>query len=298
MNYEVELLKDSKATVGEGPSWDAANRRLLWVDIMGKAVHVFDPASGLDRALPLNCEPGTIVPRASGGAVLATSDGFAFIDLDSGALEPIVNLSAEQAGHRFNDGKCDPQGRFWAGTMFQDASRPLEEWAPLGVLYRLDTNLQSVPVLKQTTIPNGLTWSPDGKTFYFIDSPKFEVQAFDYDPASGALENPRRVVKIPAGIGFPDGMTADLDGNLWIAHFGTSYLSHWDPRRGELLGRIVLPVSYVTSCVFGGAAMDELFITTARVMLDAAALAKQPLAGGLFRAKPGVRGVPSYAFRG
>lgn len=298
MNYEVELLKEIKAIVGEGPSWDQANQQLLWVDIMGKAVHLFDPATGEDRALPLDCEPGTIVPREGGGAVLATSDGFAFIDLDSGKLETIVNLSAEQAAHRFNDGKCDPQGRFWAGTMFQDASRPLEEWEPVGVLYRLDSDLRSHAVLTNTTIPNGLTWSPDGKTFYFIDSPKFEVSAFDYDPVSGEIGNRRQVVKIPAEVGFPDGMTSDMDGNLWIAHFGTSYLSHWNPNTGELLGKITLPLSYVTSCVFGGPNMDELFITTANVLLDEKQQAEQPLAGSLFRAKPGVRGIPSYPFKG
>ena len=298
MNYRAELLKEIQPVVGEGPSWDETNQCLLWVDIMGKAAHQYDPASGEDRCLPLPCEPGTIVPRENGGAVLATSEGFAFLDLHSGELDPIVSLSEAQAEHRFNDGKCDPQGRFWAGTMFQDESRPLEEWEPVGILYRLDHDLTSHPVLTQTTIPNGLTWSPDGSIFYFIDSPRFDVMAYDFDAVQGNLSNPRQVVKIPDAIGFPDGMTSDLDGNLWIAHFGTGLVSHWNPRSGELLGKIELPLRYATSCVFGGRDRDELYITSARVLLDEQQLAEQPLSGSLFVAPPGVQGIPSYPFRG
>jgi len=298
MDAVAELVVDARAMVGEGPSWDAQAGRLLWVDIQGRAVHVYDPVDDQDRVIPVACEPGTIVPRAGGGAVLATDRGFAFLDLDTGALEFIVHPEAQHPRRRFNDGKCDPQGRFWAGTLLQDLDRPLAEWDAVGTLYRLDHDHTAVPVLRQLTVPNGLTWNPAGDTFYFIDSPTMRVDAFDFDAATGTLANRRLAVQIPTDVGLPDGMTADAKGMLWIAHFFGGQVSRWNPHTGELLGRIAVPGGHVTSCMFGGEHLDELYITTARILLDEQALRDQPHAGGLFRVRPGVRGVPSFAYRG
>lgn len=298
MEMIAELVVDAQATVGEGPSWDAQAGHLLWVDIQGRAVHVYDPLSGQDRVIPVACEPGTIVPRAGGGAVLATDRGFAFLDLDTGVVDVVAHPEAQYPQRRFNDGKCDPQGHFWAGTLFQDLGRPLAEWDPIGTLYRLDHNHTPVPVLPQLRVPNGLTWSPAGDIFYFIDSPAMRVDAFDFDAASGTLANRRVAVHIPADIGLPDGMTSDSEGMLWIAHFFGGQVSRWNPYTGKMLGRIVVPAGHVTSCVFGGEHLDELYITTARILLDEQALRERPHAGGLFRARPGVRGIPSFAYRG
>jgi sugar lactone lactonase YvrE len=294
----AELIVDARAIVGEGPSWDAASDRLLWVDIQGQSVHVFDPVRRQDRVIPLQCAAGTIVPRARGGAVLATDCGFGFLDLDTGTVDFFENPEAQHPLRRFNDGKCDPQGRFWAGTLLQDMDRLPTDWDPVGTLYRLDHDHTAVSVLSQLTVPNGLTWSPAGNTFYFIDSASMRVDAFDFDGGSGTLTNRRPAVQIPPDMGLPDGMTSDAEGMLWIAHFFGGQVSRWNPRTGKLLGRILVPAGQVTSCVFGGERLDELYITTARILLDDQALREQPHAGGLFRAKPGVQGMPSFAYRG
>lgn len=298
MELTAELVVDAKALVGEGPSWDAQARRLLWVDIQGRAVHVYDPTTARDRCISVPCEPGTVVPRRGGGAVLATDSGYAFMDLDTGVLSPIANPEAGHPERRFNDGKCDPQGRFWAGTLYQDMSRPVTQWDPVGTLYRLDADGRAHPVLTDLRIPNGLTWSPDGDTFYFIDSPTQQVWAFDFDARHGTLANRRVVIAIPESVGFPDGMTSDAEGMLWIAHFFGGQVTRWNPRTAELIGRVLVPEGNVTSCVFGGDRLDDLYITTARILLDATGLERQPHAGGLYLVQPGVRGIPSYPFGG
>ena len=298
MELIANLVVDAKATVGEGPSWDADAGHLLWVDIQGKAAHVYDPTTNQDRVILLPCEPGTIVPRVGGGATVATDSGFAHLDLDSGALTPIVNPEADHPERRFNDGKCDPQGRFWAGTLYQDMERPVTDWDPIGTLYRLDADGVAHAMLTNLTISNGLTWSPSGDTFYFIDSPTMQVWAFDFDGKTGAITNQRVAIEIPQSVGFPDGMTSDEEGMLWIAHFFGGHVTCWNPHTAQLIGRVEVPEGNVTSCVFGGANLDELYITTARILLDKQGLAEQPHAGGLYVATPGVRGIPSYEFAG
>ncbi|MEC9341692.1 MAG: SMP-30/gluconolactonase/LRE family protein [Pseudomonadota bacterium] len=296
--WDAELVVDARCLVGEGPSWDAAAGRLLWVDIQGKALHTYDPVSGSATRVALPSEPGTIVPRTGGGAVIAAEDGFALVDPFTGALEPLINPEADHPERRFNDGKCDPQGRLWAGTLCQDLDRPPDQWDPVGTLYRLDGDGACYAMLYDLIIPNGLTWSPDGSVFYFIDSPGNVVQAFDFEPRRGELSKRRVVVEIPAEVGFPDGMTSDEEGMLWIAHFFGGKVTRWNPATGEMIGLIQLPVGNVTSCVFGGADLADLYITTASLLLDEAGRQAQPEAGGVFVARPGVRGVPSHPFNG
>jgi sugar lactone lactonase YvrE len=290
----AELVLDAKARLGEGAVWDAERARLYWVDIEGYEVHVFDPATGRDRSFAVGDYVGTVVPRARGGVVLALGRSFAALDLDTRELTVLAEPEAEKVrhGNRFNDGKCDPQGRFWAGTM------ALSEAAAAGGLYRLDADRRVHRMVDGVSISNGIAWNAAADRMYYIDSPTREVAEFDYDDATGAISNRRVAVRFPEGHGWPDGMAIDAEGMLWIAEWEGGCVSRWDPARGKLLRRIQLPVSRVTSCAFGGNALDELYVTSAWTRLDDSQRKAQPLAGGLFRLRPAVGGVPAFAFAG
>jgi sugar lactone lactonase YvrE len=291
---EVEPIPVAPATLGEGAIWNAAVQRLQWIDIIGQRVFTYDPATGENRGYDVGQKVGTVVPRARGGLILALQEGFARLDADTGR----VALLARPPEHdsqvvRFNDGKCDPSGRFWAGTMAL-----VKGPKPLGRLYRLDADGSIRVMLRDVGTSNGIAWSLDRRTLYFIDTPLLRVDAFDYDDVTGAIANRRTVISIPPGIGRPDGSTLDAEGMLWIAMYDGWAATRWNPRTGELLQTIRLPVARVTSCAFGGPELDLLFLTSARDKLSEEQLAAQPLAGGLFRARPGVRGVPAFSYQG
>lgn len=288
-----ELALDARALLGEGPIWAARRGVLYWVDIAGCAVHIFDPATGHDRALDIGQPVGTIVPRRSGGALVALRDGFAALDLETGALTMIADPEADQPLNRFNDGKCDPAGRFWAGTM-----RQAEDRAGKGSLYRLDPDLSVHRMWSNVTVSNGIAWSLDARTMYYIDTPTKTVVAFEYHVETGAIADPRPVISTPDGPGFPDGMTIDAEGMLWVAYWDGWRVVRWDPATGQALATIELPVARVTAPWFGGPNLDELYITSARTGLSDEALAQQPHAGSLFVARPGVHGLPAFEFAG
>jgi sugar lactone lactonase YvrE len=286
---EVELALDARAELGEGPSWDPARRRLIWVDITAEIVHRFDPASGEDERFEVGQPVGAAVPTSGDRLALAVSDGFAFLDPSTGAVERIADVEVDLADTVMNDGKCDPAGRLWAGTKDANGSRPL------GSLYRLGADRKPVRMLTGLTVSNGLGWSPDRTTMYFIDSPTQRIDAFDFDLDGGAIANRRTLVEIPKAWGLPDGMTVDEDGSLWVAFWGGSAIRRFDPA-GAVAAVVEFPVSQVTSCAFGGNDLAELYVTTARDSLSETQVAEQPLAGGLFRLRPGVRGQHPYPF--
>jgi sugar lactone lactonase YvrE len=287
---QVELVVDAHAQVGEGPVWDPRQQRLLWTDIIGREVHVFDPVSGRDIAVPVDQPVGAIALRSAGGYVAAVQDGFAELDLESGQLALLAPVEKGLLDNRMNDGKCDRAGRFWAGTMAVDATHER------GALYRLDPDHHVTCVLGGVTISNGLAWSADDSTMYYVDTGHDRVDAFDFDIASGRISRRRTLVAFEAADGRPDGMTLDADGYLWIALAGG-----WCVRRygadGTLDREVRLPVRLVTSCIFGGEDLGDLYITTGGydVAPDDPA---QPNAGGLFRHRPGVFGLPPDAYRG
>jgi sugar lactone lactonase YvrE len=291
MSEQVELVLDAKATLGEGAIWHAPGQVLYWVDILAGQVHIFDPASGADRAVEVGQAVGTVVPRKAGGVMVALKHGFGSLDLDSGELRLWADPEADKPANRFNDGKCDPAGRFWAGTMQEGVPKQ-------GALYVLEADGRVWRALSEVSTSNGLVWSHDHQTMYYIDTRTREVAAFDYDLATGAIANRRAAVTIPPTDGFPDGMTMDAEGMLWVAHWDGGRVTRHNPADGRLLQTLTLPVSRVTSCAFGGPRLDELYITSARTGLADAELAPQPLAGGLFRARPGAVGVPAYEFAG
>lgn len=286
---EAELVLDGRAELGEAPSWDVPSRRLLWVDITPGIVHRFDPATGEDETWHIGTSIGAAVPTDAGLLALATRDGFAILDPATGRVEPIADVGASAVGTMMNDGKVDPAGRFWAGTKDVDGRRPI------GSLFRLGADRRAVRVLEGVTISNGLAWSLDCRTMYYIDSATYGIDAFDFDPETGSVANRRRLVELPRGWGLPDGMTVDAEGLLWVAFWGGSAIRRIS-LGGDLVQVVDLPVSQVTSCAFGGEALDELFVTSALDGVPEDRRASQPHAGGVFRLRPEVPGIPERPF--
>lgn len=282
----MELLYEIKATLGEGPVWDARTETLYWIDIFNKRIY----ANG-DVFLEADETIGCLSVRKSGGLIFTQRFSFWTCESDSSNLTLLSSLADEPANNRFNDGKCDPHGRFLAGTM------DMGEKDPNGCLYSFDGKAMT-KLWSNVTISNGLAWSPDHKTLYYIDTPTHEVKAFDYHLESGTVANMRVVVALPKPLGFPDGMTSDLQGNLWIAMWGGAQITKWNPGTGQLLERIPVPAKNVSSCVFGGKNMNELYITSARGGLDEEILNEYPLTGSVFRLETNVEGMPAFEFAG
>jgi sugar lactone lactonase YvrE len=288
----MELILDGKAALGEGAIWDSRRRRLYWVDIAAGDVHLFDPVTGADRSLALGQSVGTVVPSRGGALLVAMHHGFARLDPESGALTPLCDPERDRPDNRFNDGKCDPAGRFWAGTI------SMKREQGVCALYRLDADLTVTRMVEGVTNSNGICWSLDAATLYYIDTPTGRVDAFDYDVGTGAIANRRPAIVVPAELGHPDGMTIDAEGMLWVCLWNGWGVSRWNPATGERIGMLQVPASQVTSCAFGGPDLRDLYITTARKNIAETDLTGQPHAGGLFRARPDVRGIPAFEFDG
>lgn len=289
-NGDVELVLDARATLGEGPVWDARAGVVWFTDILARQVHRFDPETGDAKVIPVDQEVGTIAPRASGGLVAGVRDGFAALD-DSGALTMLAPVEADDPSRRMNDGKCDRAGRLWASVMAFDGT------PGAGTLYTLDPDLSVRAQVPGLAIGNGMAWTADDATMYFVDSRTSRVDAFDFDLATGTVTNRRTVVTIPEDEGLPDGMCLDAEGHLWVALFGGWGVQRFAPD-GTKEERVELPVPNVTCCAFGGPGLTDLYVTTAREAMSADELAAHPEAGGLFRARPGVTGTAPNAFAG
>ena len=286
----VRCIWDAGATLGEGPVWVAREQALYWVDIKGGQIHRLMPETGARQSWTTAHQPCSLAPAANGDFVGAFRNGFAKVALQDNVLqlEAIADPEQDLPDNRFNDGKVDGQGRFWAGTMDDN------ERDATGVLYRLDPDLTWSRQDDGYVVTNGPAFSPDGRTLYHTDTFAGLIHAFDLGP-DGDITNKRPFVKIPASQGYPDGMTVDGEGHLWVAHWGGWGLGRFDPD-GKPCGRIDLPVAQVTSCAFGGEDLSKLFITTAAIGLDQEARRAQPLAGGLFICEPDVGGLPTPLF--
>lgn len=289
MQLKVEIAVHGSDKLGECPLWDELTRTLWWVDSRGPAVKRLDPASGAVTTLALPEPVGSIAFREHGGLLAATKSGIHFLDPVSGRLDPAVRPEQSLPDNRFNDGRCDRAGRFWAGTM-SDVKRE-----PTGSLYRLDTNLTCTALRNAITIPNSLAWSPDGRTMYFADTMLHTIWTYDYDPANGAATGER--VFVNAAPGRPDGSCVDAEGCLWNADYGGGRVVRYTPA-GKFDRAIELPVANPTCCCFGGDRFDVLYVTTATQRLTAEELAKQPLAGSVLALRPGTQGLPESRFAG
>jgi sugar lactone lactonase YvrE len=286
---DATLVLDARAELAEGPLWDVSTRTLLWVDIMRGVVHRYEPISQRTESFEVGQPVGAVVPRATGGLVVAMRDGFAYLDPASGRVDLIAPIEQDKPHQRMNDGSCDAQGRFWAGTMALDCT------PGAGSLYRLDPDERAHRVLADVTVSNGIDWSLDGRTMYYADTGTQRIDVFDFEPETGAIANRRPFVHIAREDGQPDGLTVDAEGCVWVALWEGSAV-HRYTSDGNLDRIICLPVTHPTSCAFGGPDLCDLYITTAAVALSAAERAKQPHAGGLFHVRPGVTGRPAHVF--
>ncbi len=288
---DLKCVWNEPAILGEGPLWVARENAVYWVDIVGKKLHRFGLADEERRTWTFDTEVTSIAVRERGGFVGTLRDGFAFIDPETGAVDPIVMPETHIPGNRFNDGKVDGSGRYWAGSM--DESEKLAS----GSLYRLDGDLSLHKVDDNYTITNGPTFSADGKTLYHTDSAKRTIYAFDVSE-TGAISNKRVFVQLEAEEeGYPDGMTVDSEGCIWLCHFGGARISRYAPD-GEVMDVISMPVPNITSCTFAGPGLETLYITTARYLLSAEKVRQFPLSGSLFSCKPGITGLPTSLFKG
>jgi sugar lactone lactonase YvrE len=309
----VEVLKpeavcSAGASHGEGPLWHTADRRLDWTDIPAGHLHRFDPVTGRDEVIEVGSPLGCFAARDRGGYVVAIEPGFAFLDPATGACEVVAPIDPGPGpAVRMNDGKYDPQGRFWAGTMATNLA------VGRGSLFRLDADLRVTKALDGLTVPNGLDWSEDGHTLYFIDSldRPAGVDALDFDGRRGSVSGRRRLVDIgsdppsPTVVAVPDGMTVDAAGSLWVAVSGAGEVVRYSAA-GQLTGVVEMPVAYPTSVAFGGEELCDLYITTATLeavvgpdLPSRGALPTQRRdEGALFRCRPAVPGRSPRTFAG
>lgn len=290
MNVDCEVVCAEPSELGEGPFWHAG--RLHWVDIEAGALHRLDVSRGAHERWLLGEKIGAAAPHARGGFVVALASRVAWFDPVRDTIETIAVPEAGIGLRRFNDGKCDPRGRFVVGTLDLH-SRP-----GVGALYRIDPDGSWEKLLPSVGLSNGLAWSADGGTFYFIDTAQRTLTAYEYDLECGRLSSPRVVWNAPAEAGGPDGMTIDATGRLWVGLWGGQSVVCIEPATGTIVERLAVPADLATACAFGGACGDELFVTSARVGYSPGKLREQPLAGAVFRLRPGVSGPAASSFGG
>lgn len=294
----VEIALDCRAELGEGPIWDDRSGLLLFVDINGHTVHTLDPSSAAHGTVGVGEYVSAIALAAEGGYLVALQHDIARFDLEQGAGVRVCSVEQERRDTRFNDGYVDPRGRIWAGTM------SLEKKPAQGALYRCDVSaaphgprVSATKMVDGVTTSNGIDWSPDGRLMYYIDTGTRRIDVFDFAVETGAIANRRPLVTFDDGEGKPDGLILDEEGFLWVALWQGSAVRRYSPA-GRLVQQIDLPVSCPTKCAFGGAHLDNLYITSARTVVTTDEHKKrEPHAGSLFVTRPGVKGRPAVEAR-
>jgi sugar lactone lactonase YvrE len=288
MNEPVCVV-EAHCVLGESALWSGAEQALYWVDISNSMIHRLTPADGAHRHWLVETEIGSIGLAGPGRLIAALRSGFFLFDIETARFERLGEVAPDDHRMRFNDGRVDRAGRFWCGTMHDF------NYQPVGTLYRLDADHHAQRMVEGIGVPNAIAFSPDDRTLYFADSPRRVIWAYDFDLASGTIENRRVFAEVPADEGFPDGATVDREGGLWNARYLGASVVRYDTA-GRIERRIDLPVRQVTSCAFGGAGLDTLYITTASSRMTGEQRRRQPLAGAVFAVEPGVRGLaePSY----
>ena len=289
---EVEHLIVVQDEVGETPIWIPDQQAMYWIDLEGSAVHRYEPASGERKDWALDAAVTALARRASGGWILATKSGLAFWDQAGATTEFIVDPTSDSEAIRLNDTSVDRQGRLVVGTAdVQDFE------ASDGVIYRLDPDLSLHQIDDGYAISNGMGFSPDGKILYVTDMFHNRIVALDYDTGSGSVSNKRTFVEVPSDTGLPDGLTVDTEGFVWSAHWAGARVTRYDPD-GTIERQIPVPATTATSLGFGGADMNELYITTAWFSMSEEEKKAQPRAGDLFRVKTDITGMVESQFAG
>jgi sugar lactone lactonase YvrE len=283
-------LFDLRAHHGEGPVWDPADRKFYWVDLLEGQFFRADWGTGVVETFVVGQPIGVLALRRGAGVVLALRDGFFTYDLHSRRLESIQPIEADRKETRFNDGAVDPRGRFWAATMSWEGKQPI------GKMYCMDGKRQVATKIEGMQLSNGIAWSGAGDTFFHTDTLAQRIDRYDYDPESGAISNRSPFIDF-APDGHPDGITIDEQDHLWVAMWGGGCIAHYD-ERGRLVERLPLPVTYPTSCCFGGPELNELLVTSSRRELSPAQHAEEPLAGRCLRLPVNTKGRPQLRWAG
>jgi sugar lactone lactonase YvrE len=285
---DVDVAVRARAELGEGPRWIAG--RLAWVDILAGTLHRLDPATGSQRSMTFGDALGMVAPRGQGGLLAAVGRSVVLLDEDSEEVAR-VDLPDEPPDNRVNDGRCDPAGRLWIGTMRADGD------GAAGSLYRVDPDLSVRRVATDLGISNGIDWSPDGERMYHVDSATGRVDVYDFEVRQGLASGRRALVAVPEDQGVPDGLVVDAEGGVWVAFHGGWAVRRYTPD-GRLDREVPMPVAQPTAVAFGGEDLADLYVTTATEGLDADDLEDQPLAGSVLRLRPGVTGRPTTPFAG
>lgn len=291
MVRKANLLLNLKSILGEGPVWDPRKQQLFWVDIEGCRLHKYHPETGKHETWNFEEMIGAAVPAADGTLLLAMEKGLTSFAMETSQVTSLGVLENSKDHLRFNDGKIGPDGAFWIGTMDKKCA------PKAGNLFRVSAKLQVSVPLPQTSVSNGMAWSSDKKTFFYIDSPTFAVRAFDFNIKSGAIANEKVSIEVPETYGSPDGMCIDEEGMLWVAHWGGNCVRRWNPKTGKVLATIEVAAPHVTSCCFGGKDLNTLYITTARSGLTTEQRKAFPFSGGLFSVELDVKGTLIHYFK-
>ncbi|XP_031451902.1 regucalcin [Phasianus colchicus] len=297
-SVKIECIGTDRYRLGESPVWDEKENSLLYVDITGRKVCRWDAGSGQVQAVSVDAPVSSVALRKSGDYVITLGTRFAALKWKEQLVTTIAQVDRDKAKNRFNDGKIDPAGRYFAGTMAEEI-RPAVLEPRQGSLYMLCPDHSVVKHFDQVDISNGLDWSLDHKTFFYIDSLSYSVDAFDYDLQTGKIGNRRSIYKVEKEENIPDGMCIDTEGKLWVACYNGGRVIRLDPETGKRIQTVKLPVDKTTSCCFGGKDYSEMYVTSASDGMDRERLSQQPQAGGVFKITGlGVKGIPPYPFAG
>ena len=282
---------DARASLGECPLWSVAERALYWVDIKAPSLNRFDPRTGLNAVMPMPASIGSFAFRAQGGFIVALRDGLWLADSLGNLERKVVNAPYDPTHHRFNDGRCDPFGRFVVGSMNEKRD------AASAALYRIDANYATTRLFGDITISNGLAFTPDGDRMYHADTPTLTVRTFDYDATEASPSNPRVFARWSGETHRPDGGALDSEGNYWTAFYRGGEIRKLSPQ-GELLAQFAVPAMCPTMCAFGGDELRTLYVTSARQERPEDELARLPQSGGIFAMPVDVPGFPEAHYGG
>lgn len=288
---EATLAFSIPSALGEGAFWNYKTQELLWIDIEKQYLYVYNPKLNTNKKIEMPSKIGTVVPSSLNNTVIvALADGIYKVDLVSHQLTQLSDIERTMTENRFNDGKCDPNGNLWVGSMHLNQDKPNAN------LYKIDADGIATEMIDQVTISNGIVWTKDGKIMYYIDTPTGVIKGYDFDVKNSTISNERVVVKVDPKHGFPDGMAIDENDNLWVGMWNGNAVAQFNPRSGKLLAKINVPAHNVTSCAFGGENLETLYITTASLDMNEEEEIKYKHAGAVFQVKPGVKGVRSTFF--
>ncbi|WP_298555915.1 SMP-30/gluconolactonase/LRE family protein [uncultured Algibacter sp.] len=290
-NLKAEIEYKIASDLGEGAIWNYQTQELYWIDIEKKTLNIYNPEKKANRIINMSSRIGTVVPIDTNEVLSALEDGVYKTNLKTGRSKLFVDMSDELKDSRLNDGKCDPSGRFWVGSMH------LKQKEGHAKLFNINNKSELQMKIDSVTISNGIVWTSDKTKMYYIDTPTSEIKGYEYDNKTGQISNGKVVVKIPEALGFPDGMTIDENNMLWVAMWNGNAVIQFNPNTGNVIQKVEVPAHNITSCAFGGKDLNMLYITSARVDMTEEELEKYPLSGSVFKVNLGVKGVKSSFYK-